>query len=304
LSRRSSRGVVAPRLTRSAALYEQHEALLQPLMAFVSERGRVPEVGELAEGGRLVEVFGSLRRSFAVVERVTDRERWAVIAEERRQDLLVYLALARFDGRPRFVDLGVTLQGDIKGLAGSYARASRAADELLLSIGRPELIDAACRASAIGKLTPSALYVHESAVEGLPVPLRLFEGCARGYLGRVEGANIVKLHRAEPKVSYLSYPDFEMDPHPALHEALTVNLRTFGLRVRRYGQYRNLPILHRKEAFLAADHPLRAKFARLTRLEEAKGLYADTSRIGMRDGWEAVLAAKGLTLRGHRLVQR
>jgi len=52
------------------------------------------------------------------------------------------------------------------------------------------------------------------------------------------------------------------------------------------------------------EHPLRAEFARLTRLEEAKGLYADTSRIGTRDGWEAILAAKGLTFRGHRLVRR
>lgn len=83
-----------------------------------------------------------------------------------------------------------------------------------------------------------------------------------------------------------------------------MNLRTFGLRVRRYTQYRNPPILHRKEAFLAAEHPLRAKFARLTRLEAAKGLFADASRIGTRDGRQAVLAAKGSTLRGHRLVRR
>jgi DNA phosphorothioation-associated putative methyltransferase len=303
LASRFRRRLVAPRLTPSAALYEEHELLLQPLMAFVTERGRVPQVGELAEGARLVELFGSVRRAFAVVERVTDRGRWAAIAEERRQDLLVYLALARFDGRPRFAELGAVLQGDIKGLAGSYARACRSADELLLSIGRPELIDAACRESPVGKLTPSALYVHESALEALPVPLRLFEGCARGYLGRVEGANIVKLHRTEPKVSYLSYPDFDADPHPALAEALTVNLRTFSLRVRRYAQYRNPPILHRKEAFLAADHPLRAKFARLTRLEEAKGLYADSARIGTRDGWAAVLDAAGVACKGHRLVR-
>lgn len=303
LASRFRRRLVAPRLTRSAALYEEHEALLQPLMAFVTERGRVPEAGELAESGRLVEVFGSVRRAFAVVERVTDREQWAAVAEERRQDLLVYLALARFDGRPRFAELGAVLQGDIKGLAGSYARACRAADGLLLSIGRPELIDAACRESPIGKLTPSALYAHESALEALPVPLRLFEGCARGYLGRVEGANIVKLHRQEPKISYLSYPAFEKDPHPALAEALTVNLRTFSLRVRRYTQYRNPPILHRKETFVAAEHPLRAKFARLTRLEEAKGLYADPARIGTRDGWAAVLTARGFALRGHRLVR-
>ena len=75
-------------------------------------------------------------------------------------------------------------------------------------------------------------------------------------------------------------------------------------RARRYTQYRNPPILHRKEAFLAAEHPLRAKFARLTRLEEAKGLYADVSRIGTRDGWEAALAGQGLQLAGHRLVRR
>ncbi len=245
-----------------------------------------------------------MRLAFAVVERVTDREQWAAIGEARRQDLLVYLALARFVRRPRFAELGAVLQGDVKGLAGSYVRACWAADELLLSIGSAELIDAACRDSPVGKLTPSALYLHESAVQALPVPLRLFEGCARGYLGRVEGANVVKLSRAEPKVSYLSYPEFETDPHPALAEALTVNLRTFGLRVRRYSQYRNPPILHRKEAFLAAGHPLKAKFARLTRAEEAKGLFADTSRIGTRDGWAAVLAAKGLRLSGHRVVRR
>ncbi len=74
--------------------------------------------------------------------------------------------------------------------------------------------------------------------------------------------------------------------------ALTANLRTFGLRVWRYIQYRGSPILHRKEAFLAAEHPLGAKVARLTRLEDAMGLYAAVSRIGTRDGWQAVLDAK------------
>jgi hypothetical protein len=34
------------------------------------------------------------------------------------------------------------------------------------------------------------------------------------------------------------------------------------------------------------------------------GFFADASRIGPRDRWAAVLAAKGLTLRGHRLVRR
>jgi hypothetical protein len=50
--------------------------------------------------------------------------------------------------------------------------------------------------------------------------------------------------------------------------------------------------------------PLRAKFARLTAAEESKGFFDEGNRIGLRNQWEQVLAEKGLTLRGHRLVSR
>jgi hypothetical protein len=53
---------------------------------------------------------------------------------------------------------------------------------------------------------------------------------------------------------------------------------------------------------LPAEHPLRAKFARLTAAEEAKGLFDEGNRIGTRNQWEQTLAQKGFTLRGHRLI--
>jgi hypothetical protein len=62
--------------------------------------------------------------------------------------------------------------------------------------------------------------------------------------------------------------------------------------------------LHRKELFVTPDHPLREKFARLTRIEEKKGLYQDTARIGMQDGWNEALAARGVYLNGHRLLSK
>jgi len=55
--------------------------------------------------------------------------------------------------------------------------------------------------------------------------LQAYEGCARAYVGAVDGANIIKLHRHDPAVSYLAYPDFEIDPHPALVGAMHVGLR-------------------------------------------------------------------------------
>ena len=105
-------------------------------------------------------------------------------------------------------------------------------------------------------------------------------------------------------VSYLSYPDFETDPHPALMRSVKLNLRTRELDCWDYFDSNNPPILHRKETFLPADHPLREKFARLTRQEEQHGLLDETATIGTRNGWNSRLQDRGFTLRGHRLVRR
>ena len=151
---------------------------------------------------------------------------------------------------------------------------------------------------------PNALYLHRSAVESLEPLLRVYEGCARTYLGEIEDTNLVKLHRVSGKVSYLSYPDFETDPHPTLARSVKLNLRTRELDCWEYLSSDTPPILHRKETFLPADHPLREKFARLTRQEEQHGLLEDTATIGTRNGWNARLQERGFTLRGHRLVRR
>lgn len=300
---RYQRRVAAPRFTRSAELFQRHEGLLAPLMNFVGGRGRLPADDEIPNAQALRETFGTIRKAFRVILRVTDEQRWKDISAERAEDLLIYLALARFDRRAPFGRLPRPLQRDVKDFFATYSAACKTADEMLFSLGKPGVIDTACRSSEVGKLLPEALYVHESALDSLPLPLRLFEGCARAYIGRVEGANLIKLHRSEFKVSYLSYPTFEEDPHPALSESVRVDLQTFRVKFRDFTTYANPPILHRKEAFLASDHPWHEKFARLTRIEEQKGLYEETSRIGSRNGWNEVLESKGLRLRGHRLIR-
>ncbi len=123
----------------------------------------------------------------------------------------------------------------------TYKRVCNNADELLFSLGRAGVVNSTCNESAIGKLTPNALFVHVSTLEALSPVLRLFEACARGYLGQVEGANIIKLHRAEPRISYISYPTFEYDPHPALASSLTVHLQTFRVRYNEFHSRVNPP---------------------------------------------------------------
>lgn len=303
VSLRFRRCTVGRRLTKVATLFENHGDVLEPLLHFVGDRGRLPADDELDNTDRVREIFGSIKRAAQVLKKAADTSGWEQVAEQRTEDLLIFLALSRFSGRPKFSQLPIPLQRDVKSFFMNYKRACAIADKVLFSIAKPGLVEEVSQRSEIGKLTPTALYVHTSALDQLLPVLRLFEGCASSFVGQVEGANVIKLYRNEPKVSYLSYPKFEVDPHPALSFSLAVNLQTFDIRRRDYSASRNPPILHRKETFLSSDHPLYEKFARLTRIEEKKGLYEDTSSIGTREGWNHLLRRSDLALKGHRVVR-
>jgi DNA phosphorothioation-associated putative methyltransferase len=133
--------------------------------------------------------------------------------------------------------------------------------------------------------------------------VRVDGGWASAYLGEVEGANIIEIHRRSGKLSYLVYPEFDDDPHPALLRSVRVNLRTREIDSNDYSPSANPPVLHRKETFLTSDHPLHAKFARLTQQEDKHGLLDDSATIGAREGWTKRLAERGFALKGHRLVR-
>lgn len=301
-SARVRRRIAAPSITLSEQRCRENPALVEALIQFYTDRGRLPEVEELAVGADIVDIFGSIKRAFQAILRTNVEVDWGPIVKARREDLLLYLALSRFERGMRWSKLSDTLQRDVRALFGTYGAAQRQAEALLLAIGRPGAIDEAVNEASVGKRTPTALYVHVSALDRLPLLLRAFAGCGQGYLGAVDGATLIKLYRREPKLSYLAYPDFDRDPHPALDVSLNIDLRELRLKHRRFRGQPNPPVLHRKECFVADDYPLRATFARLTEAEEKAGLLEETDRIGLKHGWEAVLASKRLMLKGHRLV--
>jgi len=302
-SRFRRREILPRRRIKELRLEETREAL-EPFMEAVAALGRVPDADEFPGTPELIEKFGSVKRAFAAVQRLTGTETWDDIARRRREDILVYLALSRFKKRPAISLLPRPLQRDMKAFFGGYPNACTEADALLFKAGDSAAIDEACKRAKVGKLLPDDLYVHESAVDSLEPLLRIYEGCGRAYLGEVEGANLIKIHRRTGKLSYLVYPDFDTDPHPALERCVKLNLRTRQVECYDYAQSANPPVLHRKETFLAEGAELRSKFAKLTMQEEKAGLLTDTSSIGTRDGWGRRLAEKGFALKGHRLVIR
>lgn len=285
---------------KSTKRFEEHLDDLQPLITFVSDRGRLPRSGELLNEQSLNETFGSIRAAFSVIRRVTGPDPWEELENEARENFLVYAALSAFGGRPKFRDLPLDLQFDAKDLFGSYNKACAEADNLLHSIADSESINDACTQATIGKLTPEALYVHVDYVPELPSLLRVYEGAARTISGNVDDATLVKINRLKPQVSFLIYRDFDSNPHPELQASLVAKLGEIRLKHRFFGESDNPPILHRKDSFVVPSYPGYDKFAKLTRQEERAGLL-DRRDIGRRRDWRDVLAAEGYRLRGHQL---
>lgn len=294
------RRLTAPIGRVSDELFDKHRELLTPLIEFFESRGRIPQPEEVASAPELIDVFGSIPRAFRIVRNATGDSIWNEVEDQRSDDTLLYLAMQRFRKRPRFSELPLELRNDVRAFFGNYKAACSEADQLLFSAGDRARIEQACKVVDFGKLTPEALYFHETALQRMPPILRALEGCARVVIGEVEGANVIKLDRQRPKISYLSYPDFDTAAHPSLAFSVVVWLDTMIAKHYDFSRRANPPILHRKETFVPPDYPGVEKFARLTRQEERRGLL-DRESIGTLRGWEELLAQEGFTVAGHVL---
>lgn len=295
-----------PRVRINLKRFEDYKELLQPLMTFYTERGRLPttEEANIENFAPLQAEFGNLRRAFKIILQATDNNEWDNIAEKRRQDLLVYLALSQFGHRPKFKDLKSVVRNDIKSLFGSYQQACIAADLMLMSLGNTAAIAERCRHSSIGQKHSNSLWVHTSALDQLDPLLRLYEGCASRTIGRPQKATVIKFHTNKPKISYLFFPTFETDPHPALQTSMKVSLQDLKVRYQDYSPDENPPVLHQKHQLLLPDYPGYTKFEKLSQQELSWGLLDNLNTICNRKGWERCLEVHCAALKGHRVVWR
>ena len=273
---------------------------LEQVVRYAETRGRLPVLVEVPDA--LVQLLG--RTTNAQLRRlVMQSADHAKMEESQRRstlDTLLFLGTEVFNGRARFSDLPIAVQADIKAFFPSYRDAARRADRLLLKIRDDSYVRGAMR-NSVGKLTPSALYVHRSASHRMPVVLRLYEYCGAIAAGRPDDYTLVKLSHDRRAVSWLSYPEFDRDPHPTCAWSYSVSFPGFDVTYTDYIARANRPILHRKEEFVAEDYPKHQLFTKLTRQEVAAGLYATPSIIGTESGWKSELRRCKVELQGHRL---
>ncbi|MEM8830993.1 MAG: DNA phosphorothioation-associated putative methyltransferase [Cyanobacteria bacterium P01_G01_bin.19] len=290
-----------PRIQAKVRNFEDYKELLTPLMNFYTKRGRLPVKGEIPEEADIKAEFRSFQRAFKLIVQATDRDEWDAITDRRREDLLVYLALGKFSGRPTIRKLAPEVKADVKALFGSYKQACNVADLLLLHVGDMDKIANLCRESKIGKHLNNAIAVHVSALEKLPPLLRLYEGCASRNFYRLENANIIKLYYNKPKITYLVYPEFDTLAHPTLQATMEVDLHNLSVTYHDISDETNPLILHQKDALVAPDYPSYKQFVRLTKKEQRSGLLENRDAIRRLHGWLRCLREHEVKIEGHKL---
>ncbi len=290
-----------PRVQAQVRNFDDYRELLTPLMDFYTKRGRLPVKGEIDSETEIKAEFRSYQRAFKVILQATDRKEWEAIAEKRRQDLLVYLALGKFSGRPTIRKLAPEVKADVKALFGNYKQACTIADLLLIQVGDMNKIANLCKTSNIGKQLNDAIAVHVSALEKMPPLLRLYEGCASRNFYRLENANIVKLYYNKPKITYLVYPEFDTQAHPVLQATMEVDLHNLSVTYHDISDETNPLILHQKDTLVAPDYPSYNKFVRLTKKEQKSGLLENKDAIRRLHGWMRCLREHEVKIEGHKL---
>jgi DNA phosphorothioation-associated putative methyltransferase len=294
-----------PRISKPIQRFEDYEELLKPLMDFVTQRGRLPKTGELETESEIKAQFRSYKQAFKLILQVTEAEEWDTIADQRADELKLYLALSHFTRRPKSIKaFSPAVRHDLKTFFGSYKQACLLADLMLLSLRDQESIADICNESPIGKKLRNSFLIHISALDHLDPILRLYEGCASRTIGRTENVTVVKFHTRKPKISYLHYPDFDTNPHPILHSSMHIDLRDLNVSYWDYDTDPNPPILHHKEQLVTPDYPLYDKFAKLTHQEEDWGLLDDLASIQRLQGWRHCLEDHCATFNNYRLLRR
>jgi DNA phosphorothioation-associated putative methyltransferase len=154
----------------------------------------------------------------------------------------------------------------------------------------------------LGWQDEQALYVHRSLLDRLPAVLRAYVGCATSLFGDVAQADVIKIHKASGKVTFLLYDDFEGKSLPVLQHRIKVNLKTRWVQA--FDHRADEQLLCFKERFVAEDHPSLEGAAELNPFLQKLGLSPEAAGVGpSRSDFVAMLQRTGLTEEFKRLCK-
>ncbi len=290
------------RYKTTAEKLEPHKELLEQFANRIEQLGRIPKIDEFDRATELKNEVGSFKKCAMFCQELFEEFDLETIERNKRDDLLVFLALSNMRKKPKLASLDESLQRDIKYFFGTFKKGLEEGKTLLYQLSDHKLVSQACANSPIGKKLPDSLYIHTDYIQELAPILRVFVGCATAFAGELKEANIIKINKIKRKISFMNYIDFDDNPHPALSRSIVIDLMKFTVK-EWIQSVENPPILHRKETFVGESHPGYSKFCKLTKQEEKAGLLSTDRFIGRRNNWSELVAEMGYKIQDHKLMK-
>jgi len=296
------------RSSRRPSRWDEHQELLGDFWTRCLDLGRAPERDEYARSDELREKLGTPGRVLRHLLREHGEEPLVEAQRRRMDDILVYLALGRFEGRASYSSLPRAAQRDVRRFWGSMDAAHEAANELLFSAGQPQQVALGCAEASeagLGHLAEDGDYkVQTSAVNDLPAVLRVFVGCAEVLYGDVAEGDLVGVKPERLQLVVETYRDFEIEPIPEPVEWALVDLRKRRLRLRSFDEASPGYPLYLKSRFMSPTRPGYPEQRRLDNQLIAEEIIGLNGKGPSARGLRRIFRSWGLELAGCQLQER
>ena len=152
----------------------------------------------------------------------------------------------------------------------------------------------------VGHQDQQALYIHRSLLNAMPPLLRVYVGCAEARYGDLAEVDVIKIHKASGKVTFLIYDDFEGKPIPELQQRIKIDLKRFFVQVFDYSEQPDAQLLYFKERYIGSEHPNMKRMRDFSDRLRKLGI-SDDSGIGpSKAEFLAMVGARGLTPSLHK----
>lgn len=213
---------------KNQRIYERHKDLFRNFWKETLKKGRLPRKNETSIAQEVTSTIGSIAKAYRIIaddKRISDLD---LAAQQRKEDLLVFLALGEFQKRKSFNSLNPSLRNDIKYFLESYSNAKKIALNNLHSCGDTNLLlktslDAS--KAGLGYFDGRFAFTFEvKQLPNLPLVLRIYVGCASQLYGDIDEANLIKVHIKTGKLTLHIFEDYELKQIPLMRRRIKIDM--------------------------------------------------------------------------------
>ncbi|AMG31166.1 hypothetical protein AL542_12915 [Grimontia hollisae] len=287
----------------------QHAELFEAFWMTCLVLGRIPANDEFEQSVMVRELIGSHKKTHKLLCEIYDEADFEASEQARREDLLLYFAMALFEKRKPYTQQPEALKRDIKAFFADYKTALTLAQDLLFQIADSEEIEKACN-TAHQTLPASILneghsfIFHQRYTEFLPQLLRIYVGAALQMYGDLETVDLVKIHIQSGKLTLTTYDDFENSAVPLLVERVKIKMAEQDIDFFDYVAESKRPPLLNKGLLLGDDFEQQEKQRSFDkRLAELLGITHQQEVLMGRAMFERGLQEEGKAIAGYRLMK-